>query len=213
MNNPLPRGFGERIVIAAILLDTIAQFVMATTHPHLTQMASLDRAAAIHSVASWTDYGCVVYFVIEAIIKIRHEGFRAYWSNNWNRFDFIVVILSAPALLAPILPLRELSVFLVLRTGRVFRLMRVMRFIPHADHIYRGIKRALRASVGVFVALFLINLVFALGATQLFGRTAPQYFGNPALSIYSIFRVFTTPSHPTVRGSWPRSRVCTSCSL
>jgi voltage-gated sodium channel len=41
------------------------------------------------------------------------------------------------------------------------------------------------------VALLLVNLVFALGATQLFGRAAPQFFGNPALSIYSIFRVFT----------------------
>jgi len=191
VSSRIHRLFGERAVIAAIVLDTIAQFVMASTHPQLTQMASLDRAGQIHDIASWVDYGCVVYFVIEAITKIRPRGFRDYWSSGWNRFDFIVVLLSAPALLSPILPLRELSVFLVLRIGRVFRLFRVMRFIPHADHLYSGVQRALRASVGVFIALSLVNLVFALGATQLFGRAAPQYFGNPALSIYSIFRVFT----------------------
>jgi voltage-gated sodium channel len=34
-------------------------------------------------------------------------------------------------------------------------------------------------------------LVFSIITTFLFGNLAPQYFGNPALSVYSIFRLFT----------------------
>ena len=34
-------------------------------------------------------------------------------------------------------------------------------------------------------------LIFSIITTFLFGEAAPQYFGNPALSVYSIFRLFT----------------------
>jgi voltage-gated sodium channel len=33
--------------------------------------------------------------------------------------------------------------------------------------------------------------VFSIITTFLFGSSAPQFFGNPALSVYSIFRLFT----------------------
>jgi voltage-gated sodium channel len=33
--------------------------------------------------------------------------------------------------------------------------------------------------------------MFALGATLIFGDRLPQHFGNPIVSIYTLFRVFT----------------------
>ena len=54
-----------------------------------------------------------------------------------------------------------------------------------------GIRRALRASVGVFLALLLINLILAVMATLLFRDLDPEHFGNPISSGYSIFQVFT----------------------
>ena len=191
MSRTLSRVFSDRVVIGAVLVDTVAQFIMASTRPDLVSAALRDPMSTVYLGAHVVDYACIGYFVLEAVAKIRVDGFRAYWNNGWNRFDFIVVLLSLPALLGPLFPLRHMSTFVVLRIGRVFRLFRLLRFIPHADHLYAGIKRALKASVGVLIALLLINLVLALGATQLFGRSAPQYFGNPALSMYSMFRVFT----------------------
>ena len=66
-----------------------------------------------------------------------------------------------------------------------------MRFIPNREHLYTGIKRALRASVGVFLAILLLNVILALGATELFGEFDPEHFGNPLMSSYSLFQVFT----------------------
>ncbi|MEM9697015.1 MAG: ion transporter, partial [Myxococcota bacterium] len=103
----------------------------------------------------------------------------------------VIVVISMPVLFSSIVDIPDLSALLVLRIGRLFRLFRMMRFVPNQEHLYRGIKRALRASVGVFAALFLVNLILSIGATQLFGRYAPQYFGDPAISSYSLFRVFT----------------------
>lgn len=183
----------ERAVISVILLNTVALIAMGYSDPKLAGASQQVGATAllVNKIAVWIDYGCVVYFIVEVVMKVRQHDFRSYWANSWNRFDFIVVLLSAPVLLSPFIEVPDMSTFLALRLGRLFRLFRVMRFIPNRDHLYDGIKRALKASIGVFLALLIVNLVLSLGATQLFGQVAPEYFGDPALSSYSLFKVFT----------------------
>ncbi len=195
---------GERAVVAVIILNTLALGAMAFTDPQLfdaslvhdaihgpTGWAATELGKAVFSTARRIDYLCVIYFFIETGLKVRAKGWASYWTSRWNRFDFTVVLLSAPVLLSPFVETHDLSIVLVLRLGRLFRLFRVMRFIPNREHLYQGVVRALKASVGVFIALIVINVVLSLGATQLFGKTAPEYFGNPALSSYTLFRVFT----------------------
>jgi voltage-gated sodium channel len=165
-----------------IVLNTLALFLAE---------AELEGSTG-QAIWNAVDYGCVLFFLLEAGLKIGRQRWSGYWSNGWNRFDLIVVILSMPALLDPLLG--GMSFFanvLVLRLGRIFRLFRVLRFIPNLDHLLVGIRRALRASVGVFLALFLINFIFAMGATVMFKKTAPELFGNPVMSCYSMFKVFT----------------------
>lgn len=36
----------------------------------------------------------VIFFTCEMVLKITAYGFKYYWYVNWNKFDFIVVILS-----------------------------------------------------------------------------------------------------------------------
>ncbi|MCA9620695.1 MAG: ion transporter [Myxococcales bacterium] len=184
----------ERVVVFVIVLNTIALGLVGHTDP---QLGGLDNpfgsaTPTIYELARYLDYACVIYFLVEVVLKVRDQGFKHYWSSGWNRFDFIVVVLSIPVLFEnPTGPASPMSVVLSLRLGRLFRLFRILRFIPNREHLYQGMKRALRASVGVFLALFLVNIVLALGATQLFGATSREYFGNPLLSMYSLFKVFT----------------------
>lgn len=145
-------------------------------------------------VLIWIDYGCIVYFVIEAALKIHQYGPRDYFTNWWNRFDFFVVIASLPSLLMPFVGDHSMDAFLAvsaLRLGRLFRFFRLLRFIPNIQHLMQGVTRALRASVGIFLALIILNLTLAIGATMLFGKEVPDYFGDPLVSAYSLFKVFT----------------------
>jgi voltage-gated sodium channel len=45
--------------------------------------------------------------------------------------------------------------------------------------------------VGVFLVLLTLNLVLALGANLLFGKILPEHFGDPLISSYTLFKVFT----------------------
>ena len=131
-------------------------------------------------------------FLIEAVVKIHVKGFSEYWSDGWNRFDFIIVLLALPScitLLGIYFP--GTSILLSLRTMRAFKSFRLLRFIPNIDSLLNGIKLAIKASYIVAIGLAILLLVFSILTTFLFGSAAPEHFGNPALSVYSIFRLFT----------------------
>lgn len=159
----------EPTVITLIFVNTLVLFF--DEFPDIHQ--------ATHNLLMWIDYGCVLYFLLETILKIRTFGFRHYWASNWNRFDFTVVVLSLPALLPPSMHAHAFAGFLVLRLGRLFRFFRVFKFIPNAEKIFFGIRRSLRASVGVFAALFVLNFALAMGATMLFGDFARNISALP----------------------------------
>jgi len=131
-------------------------------------------------------------FLFEAVIKIHVSGFSEYWSDGWNRFDFIIVLLALPScinLFGYALP--GTSVLLSLRTMRAFKSFRLLKFVPNIDSLLNGIKLAFKASFIVAIGLIVLLLICSIVTTFLFGNSAPDYFGNPALSVYSIFRLFT----------------------
>lgn len=168
-------------MVASILIGTVAVFAFGFTTP----------GSAAHTAWMAVDLVVVAYFAIEQVIKMRLAGWSAYWQTRWNRFDLTVVLLSLPVLATPV---AETSVFLgapVLRVARLFRLFRLLRFIPDHEHLGAGIARAIRASVGVFLGIAIINFIFAMGAQILFASDAPELFGNPARACYSMFRIFT----------------------
>ena len=131
-------------------------------------------------------------FFIEAMVKIQAKGFVGYWSDGWNRFDLILVMLALPScinIFGEVIP--GTNVLLSLRTLRAFKVFRMLQFIPNIENLLRGIRLAFKASYMVTIGMVILLLVFSIITTFLFGNVAPQYFGNPALSIYSIFRLFT----------------------
>ena len=181
MRQLVDRLVSDRLVMTVIVLNATALV--------LHEMAAPGTRSA--NFWFWIDYACVIFFLVEAVVKIVRDGWHRYWASAWNKFDFTVVVLSLPALLGPFFDLRQFAFVLILRLGRLFRLFRILRFIPNLDHLVMGVRRALRASIGVFLALMLINLILAVMATLFFRDIDPEHFGNPVSSGYSIFQVFT----------------------
>lgn len=126
------------------------------------------------------------------MIKINVQGFSEYWSDGWNRFDFIIVLLALPSCVNIFgIDFPATSILLSLRTMRVFKSLPLLKFIPNVESLLNGIRMAFKASFIVTIGLIVLLLVFSIITTFLFGNAAPKFFGNPALSVYSIFRLFT----------------------
>jgi voltage-gated sodium channel len=67
----------------------------------------------------------------------------------------------------------------------------VLKFIPNIDHLVAGIGRAARSSVIILMAFFIFNFIVAVLSFSFYGHVAPEYFGDPLISFYSTFKVFT----------------------
>jgi voltage-gated sodium channel len=147
----------------------------------------------VHQYLSIIDGIATFLFMVEMLVKIHYFGWRAYIHSNWNKLDFTLIILAVPSLLMMFTSLDfiRLEFIMVLRITRVFKFFRFVRFVPGIESLIAGVSRALRASVLVLFGFFVYNIILSLFSCYLFKQMAPEYFGNPLLSQYTIFKVFT----------------------
>lgn len=132
-------------------------------------------------------------FILEMIIKINENGFSKYISNGWNKFDFILIVISIPSLAVIFYSdsILQLNIFLTLRVFRVFKFFRLVRFFPEASSLVSSVQRAIKASYIVIAGFFLLVFIISLVTCSLYKNIVPEYFGNPLESFYSIFRLFS----------------------
>jgi voltage-gated sodium channel len=173
----------EKVIASIICLNSVAIFLQG--------FPSLEKPYG--SLLSLIDILCVFFFILECSLKISQEK-KEYFKSGWNNFDFLVTVASLPSLILLVLPSEDLGwlgSLSVLRAGRLLRFLRLLKFIPNSDHLAKGILRATKASVGIFIALGLINITLSMVATMAFGQLSPENFGNPLRSSYTLLKMFT----------------------
>jgi len=169
----------ERNIMVAILLNAAVIFLMY--FPEFKDQLWLELI----------DQAFILFFVVEAIVKLYYLKPKGYFSVGWNRFDFAIILLSLPTLLINVIDIPDTSLLILLRMFRLVRLVRFIRFIPNMTQVMEGLGRALKASVFVLALLVVFDFLLALFACHFFGDTTKEYFGNPLISAYSIFQLFT----------------------
>jgi voltage-gated sodium channel len=178
--NMLRRIFLNEIVIIYIIVINSA-LLFAMGFPALHDVRILDRV----------DYVFTAFFLVEMLVKIYYFGWKEYISSSWNRFDFVLVMISLPSLMELFIHLPDVSYLLVFRLLRVLRILRFLRFIPNISQMFLGIQRAARASVFVLIVLLIYNLLLAVLSSYFFHDVAPEFFADPLLSFNTIFQIFT----------------------
>ena len=172
----------EKFILGIIILNTIIIFVggYATSifHKYLISIA---------------DNLITLIFLIELSVKLKSFGFKNFFKSNWNRLDFFLIVISIPTLVTFIFNINiiDVSFLLVFRVLRVFKTFRFLRFIPNVNQLITGIQRALKTSV--FILIGFVTYIFIVGILSfyLFNSSGSEYFGNPLISLYSTFKIFT----------------------
>jgi voltage-gated sodium channel len=118
-------------------------------------------------------------------------GASTYFKSGWNRFDFFLITASLPSLLVGLVDLPDTSILLLLRLLRLVRLIRFFKFVPHVDKVLAGLGRALKASFLVLGVLGFFNFLLAIITCHFYAEIAPDDFGDPLTSMFSIFQMFT----------------------
>jgi voltage-gated sodium channel len=172
----------EKFIFILIILNSVLIFI---------QGYSIDSYYL--NKIEYFDNFITTLFLAEFIVKLRKFGRYEYFSSMWNIFDFTLVVLALPSLVFFFLPSQivDLDFLLAFRLLRVFKFFRFIRFIPNINKILIGFYKAAKSSVVIIIGFFVFNFVIGLVSCFFFRELSPEYFSDPLISFYSIFKIFT----------------------
>ena len=77
-------------------------------------------------------------FFVEVVLKMYALSMKGYWSDPWNRFDFLLVAISMVDMLAGVVigSKTGIKIIQVLRVLRVFRLVRLVKLLRQFKELY-----------------------------------------------------------------------------
>eukprot|EP01012_Entosiphon_sulcatum_P008171 TRINITY_DN14339_c0_g1_i2.p1 TRINITY_DN14339_c0_g1~~TRINITY_DN14339_c0_g1_i2.p1 ORF type:complete len:1845 (-),score=307.13 TRINITY_DN14339_c0_g1_i2:77-5611(-) len=148
----------------------------------------------------------VALFSAEAAIKIAAIGPEMYILDNWNKFDFVVLLLSWVGYTFK-------GAFRVLLVARVFRLVRKATAI---HSLFRTLSHAVPSLFNIGCLLVVVNFVFGVVGVQLFGRipytanglTENMNFQTIEDALLALYQISTTESWTAVLGACQRHEPC-----
>lgn len=152
-------------------------------------------------------------FFLEAIIKNIALGPKLYFKNNWNKFDFFVVITSAADFMLQIFIgsnvkyLRSFPQLIrVLRVLRIGRVLRIVKSLQSLQNLIMTITYALPALLNILSLMVLIMFIFAVLGSFLFHSVHQgeyiigEYFNftNFGYSMMILWRISTGEDYPSI---------------
>ena len=119
-------------------------------------------------------------FIIEMIMKIFAFG-KKFFKSGWNVFDFTVIVISS-------VPFA--SYFIILRTFRLFRLLRYVNKFTRLKQMINIFIALLPNFMAMLLVMAVFVYVFAIMAICLFGDVFIE-FSNLGSSLFALLQVVT----------------------
>ena len=127
-------------------------------------------------------------FIVELGLRLYAYRWR-FFRDPWSVFDFLVVAIS----LVP-----ASGGLSVLRALRILRALRLISAVPGMRKVVNGLLSAIPAMLSIVLLLGLVLYVGAVLATELYGTTSAQHFGNLGRSLFTLFQVMTGEAWPDI---------------
>lgn len=164
----------ETFVVGVIVLSSVA-----------IGIKTYELSATAQQLLVVLDYGVTLFFLVEILIRLAAEPRLAdFFKKGWNVFDFTIVVIS-------LIPLNDAEYALLARILRLFRVMRLISFIPELRLLVNALLKAMPRMGYVALLMFIIFYVYAVVGNILFEKINPVLWGDLGISLLTLFRVAT----------------------
>ena len=189
----------DYIVMSIIVTNTV---IMSLEHHNMNQ--------SFESTLKLSSYIFYSIYVVECILKMVGFGATSYFLDNWNRYDFMIIILSTTQLLFVTGSGSSATAARVIRVGRMFRLV----------NKWKGLRELFQTLIGSVPHLvnigFLLAVVFfcyGVVGVNLFGEVA---IGGPGRlhrhsNFQTLYYALITLYQVSTTETW--TDVMSACSL
>lgn len=143
----------------------------------------------------------VIFFTLEMSLKITAYGFKYYWYVNWNKFDFIIVMMSLIAMDEELLEKLNFNPT-ALRIIRVSRLLRMVKTSEGLRTLLKTLFMSLGNILNTAALLMLIFFTFSVAGMGLFGVVEDGDFIDKNVNFRSFYIAMMTLSRAATGESW-----------
>ena len=151
----------------------------------LVGVKTYDMSSAVVNLLYFMDLFITVIFVLEISIRFAAEERKwAFFKDPWNIFDSVIVAVS-------LIPIENTDMALVARLVRVFRVMRMISFIPELRVLLNSLLIALPRLGYVMALMFIIFYIYAAIGSLFFEDINPFLWGDISTAMLTLFRVMT----------------------
>lgn len=129
----------------------------------------------------------MITFIFVAEISIRfigHHHKSRFFCNAWNVFDTLIVVAS-------LIPVEDSEMALLGRTIRIFRVLRMVSFVPELRLLLNALLSALPQLGYVVALMFIIFYIYGAIGSFLFENINPTLWGDISIAMLTLFRVMT----------------------
>ena len=131
------------------------------------------------------DIGITLFFLTEIIIRmIAARTLKAFFSQGWNVFDFLIVTAS-------LVPLEGSETAYLGRLLRIFRVLRLVSIIPELRILMNAFVRAIPRMGYVSLLMFIIFYIYGALGSIFFAAINPELWDNISIAMLTLFRVAT----------------------
>ena len=139
-------------------------------------------------ILSYLDYAVTIFFVVELSIRFLGEEKKSeFLKDGWNLFDTIIVTVS-------LIPMGAGNSALLLRLLRIFRVLRLISFIPELRILIESLLKSLPRIGYVCLLLFIIIYIYAAFGSILFGEADPSRWKDIGTAVITLVQVMTLSS-------------------
>jgi len=152
----------------------------------------------VENMLEIVDYIFVGIFVVEFLLKITGLGPKYYWADSWNRFDFIIVVVSVISIDSKFLFFNAT----VLRSLRIARLFRMIKVSKGLRKLFHTLLTSLPSLVNVGALLLLLFFVYGVAGMDLFGRIKDRDFITKHTNFRHFYDAIMTLFRASTGESW-----------
>ena len=149
---------------------------------------SANKGKPLKHFTDWLDTLILYVFIIEFLIKLCAEKLQpwVYFVDDWNKFDFIIIVGS-------LIPGAGSAIMLV-RLLRLLRVLKLVKKLPQLAIIVSALMMGLN-SIGYVAFILLLSIyVFAIWGIVLYEKSDPWHFGLLHDAMLTLIRAATLPS-------------------
>ena len=181
----------EMAVIAIIVLNVLCM-----------SLKYFDQPKEMDDFLNYSNIAFTALFVLEAAIKLLGYGFKRYFSNRWNMFDAVVVVLSIAGVVIEMI-LRsntddgsgsavDVPAVSVLRAARIARIFRLVKGVQGLRQLLETLLFSLPSLVNLGSLLLIIFVIYATMGVTFFHNVRWSQDEDDFINSHANFQNFGT---------------------